>query len=230
MQSGASRLFTLFLLGAVGVGDLPQFQDVRNWGREDCLRVLTESPWAAKETSIRIVGGVGSGVQGEKEIYNTFYVRLFSARPVRFAYLRLLQLTGNLSEQRKRDLSELSRGADAKSVFERWIVVSVTFRCNDPREQARIERFFQTETTRTMKTRAFLSTDKHPRVELAAYYPPQNQLVGAKFVFPRYLGGEPVVTAEDRALVFEFDTPVSGPELRVRFEVPKLLVGGELEL
>ncbi|GAB4238776.1 MAG: hypothetical protein Kow00109_13310 [Acidobacteriota bacterium] len=219
----------LVCLAAVGSAswtstiDQPWAKPETDWTREECLRILTNSPWVAKDTTTQVVGGVGSGVQGEKEIFSTYYVRLFSARPVRRAYRRLLELqTGDSAS------GEDSAGED--TLFRDWIVISVTFRCNNPREQARIEQFFQTGTTETMKNRAYLTTPRHPRVPLAEYFPPQNPLVGAKFVFPRLVDGEPIVGEGDSFLVFEFDTPVEGPQMRIRFDLETLRINGRVEL
>src|SRR5262245_2057413 len=54
----------------------------RRWTLEEAVEILTDSPWARQETFTRVIGGVGSGVLGEKEIYNTFYLRFLSALPV----------------------------------------------------------------------------------------------------------------------------------------------------
>lgn len=203
--------------------DLPWVRPESSWSREECLKILTDSPWVAKDTTTRVIGGVGSGVQGEKEIFSTYYVRLFSARPVRRAYRRLLELEAGVPPE-----TDDPAGEDA--IFRNWIVVAVTYRCNNPREQARIEQFFQTGTTETMKNRAYLTTSRHPRIPLAEYFPPQNPLVGAKFVFPRFLDGNAIVGEDDDSLVFEFDTPVEGPQMRIRFDLEKLRVEGRLEL
>ena len=53
--------------------------------------MLNESPWATQTTFTEVVGGVGSGVRGEKEIFSTFYTRLLSSLPVRRAFVRVEQ-------------------------------------------------------------------------------------------------------------------------------------------
>ena len=113
---------------------------------------------------------------------------------------------------------------------EDWIVIALSFRSNDPRQESRIRRFFLSETTETIKTRAFLSTVRFPKLPIHAYFPPNDESVGAKFVFPRRLDGIPVVSPEDKSFAFELDTPGSGPQLRTVFSVPEMTTKGELEL
>src|SRR4030067_3720396 len=71
---------------------LPADEAVPNWPMAKAVEILNSSPWARHETFTRVIGGVGSGVSGEKEIYNTFYVRFLSARPIREAYARIQQI------------------------------------------------------------------------------------------------------------------------------------------
>jgi len=54
----------------------------RNWSLSEALELLSNSSWARQETYTRVIGGIGSGIQGEKEIYNTFFVRFLSAAPI----------------------------------------------------------------------------------------------------------------------------------------------------
>lgn len=222
------------LTGILGLGltlAVPD-EDYRHWTREQAVWILSDSPWMSRETSTRVVGGIGSGIQGEKEIYNTYFVRFLSALPIRQAFARIQQLQlgfDQLDEARKNELDKQFQGILNLDV-EKWIVVAVAFRSNNPREQARVERFFEGETMETMKTRAFLSTEQFPRVEMIAFFPPKEPTVGAKFVFPRFVGGTPIVKSDDKEIVFEFDTPGTGRELRARFAIADMIVNGELEI
>jgi hypothetical protein len=215
-----ASLFVFLGIFSFGAGD----PDFTSWSLEKAAGILNRSPWSKQETITQVVGGIGSGIQGEKEIYNTYFVRLLSARPVREAYARIRQIQlgyDQLSAAKKAEVdTDLARLLDLD--VENWIVVGVAFRSNNPRQQSSIERFLESETTQTIRNRAYLATKRHPRVLLEAYFPPRDWMVGAKFVFPRYLNGEPVVSPDDKEFVFEFDTPVSGPELRVSYSVAEL--------
>src|SRR5262249_12499637 len=145
-----------------------------------------------------------SGLLGEKEILNTFFVRLLSARPVREAYARIQQIRAGYDglspeEKRRIDASLLSV---LKLDTSRWIVVTVSFRTNDESTEIAVRQFFETQTTDSMSLRARLSTDRFAQVELAAYFSPVDEEVGAKFVFPRRVDGVAVASKEDQNVVF----------------------------
>jgi hypothetical protein len=169
------------------------------------VRLLNSSAWARQETFTRVIGGVGSGVSGEKEIYNTFYVRFLSARPIREAYTRVQQIQNGYDKwkpQEKRRFDALTKASLDLDV-DRWIVVAVSFRSNDPNEESLLRQFFESETASTLRNRVFLSTDSFSQVELAAYFPPKEEGVGAKFVFPRKIEGVPVVSQTGEQITFE---------------------------
>ena len=203
----------------------------QRWSLDKAVEVLNNSPWAKQKTFTHVIRGVGSGISGEKEIYNTFYVRFLSARPIREAYIRVQQIRygydSMLLKEKRRFESEQSHKLDLD--VSKWIVISVGFRSNDPNEESSVRRFFQSHTSMTMKTKAFLSTPACSQVEIAAYFPPMEESVGAKFVFPREYQGRPVVTKECSIVSFELlDIPEANSRFRTTFDVGSMIVGGRV--
>lgn len=243
----------IFLLGTVltvlAAGDPFSLEELQKWSLGHAVQILNASPWARTETFTRVVGGVGSGVSGEKEIFNTFYVRFLSARSIRAAYLRVQQIQhqyGRMSPREKKAFNEATRSTLEMDV-RHWIVVTVAFRSNDPNEESRVRQFFESEATESLRNKAFLSSDTLSQVELAAYFPPTEETVGAKFVFPRQIGDRSVVTRESKGLTFELlELPGADPEaesdggsgqnestggvLRATFDVQQMVVDGTLIL
>jgi hypothetical protein len=195
------------------------------------IQVLNSSPWARQETYTRVVSGVGSGVSGEKEIFNTFYVRIISARPVREALARLQQIQygyDGLPDEDRRRFDEYA-AADLLSGFGDWIVVAVSFRSNDPNEESNVRRFFQKQTPETLKNKAFLSTERFSQVRIHTYFAPRDEGIGAKFVFPRQVDGASIVSPKSKSVAFELlDVPAASPRLRARFAVKEMLINGQL--
>jgi hypothetical protein len=228
-------LSTVILLAyaAVSVGYNPPAQGYRQWSLEKAVEILNDSPWARHETFTSVVRGVGSGISGEKEIYNTFYVRFLSARPIREAYARIQQIQYGYDqmdpEQRQR-FDVLQRPALDLKVDD-WIVVCLGFRSNDPNEESSVRRFFLSQTAETLKTKAFLSTSSFPQVEIHEFFPPIEESVGAKFIFPRMIDGRPVVSEKGESLVFELlEVPGAEPRLRAAFFVEEMMQEGNLIL
>jgi len=197
----------------------------------EAVTVLNSSAWAKQETFTRVVSGQGSGESGEKEIFNTFYVRIISARPIREALARLQQIQygyDQLPSEVKGRFDDYA-AADLLSGFGDWIVVSVSFRSNAPKEESNVRRFFEKGTTETLKNKAFLSTEQFSQVPIQAYFSPRDEGIGAKFVFPRQMDGGPILTARSKSIAFELlDVPAASPRLRVRFAVKDMIVNGQL--
>jgi len=212
----------------VGQAKLP-VGDFRQWTLQDAVTILTRSPWAKQETYTRIVGGVGSGISGEKEIYNTFFVRFLSARPIREAYARIRQIQSNYDSLGAEDKLKLdmSLAPGLELDVSRWIVVAVGFRSNDPSLELRVRQFLEVQTTVSMRPRAHLSTVRMPQVNLAGYFPPKEDEVGAKFVFPRSVGGSAVLMGDEVAVSFELDIPGFDSDLRASFPVSEMIMNGE---
>ncbi len=169
---------------------------------------------------------------GEKEIYSTFFTRLLSARPIREALARVHQIRASYDKlpeaERKKLDSNLQSGLDAD--MSNWLVLTVTFRSNNIQLEKEVRRFFDKESAESLLDAAFLSTREFSQIRLAAYYPPQGDGVGAKFVFPRLIDGRPIVTRESPQILFELNVPGADPRLAVTFSVPEMLQNGELVL
>lgn len=106
-------------------------------------------------------------------------------------------------------------------------MLALAFRSNDPSIELRVKQFLEVQTTETMKGKSYLTTTHFRQLELTAYFPPREDAVGAKFVFPRRIGGLPVVFPEDDTLIFELSVPGFDPDLRIKFDVAKMLIRDE---
>ncbi len=202
------------------------------WSLEQAVEVLNESPWAKQTTFTEVVGGVGSGVRGEKEIFSTFYTRLLSSLPVRRAFVRVEQ---HVQDYDKLSLFEQAR-FDALAApgleldFKDWIVLAVSFRSNDPEKQREVDRYLEVSTADSLKNLAFVSTSRITQVRLSGYSPPRGDGIGARFVFPRRVKGKAIVGEDTETLVFELEVPNAEPLLSVTFSVKELKLGGEILL
>jgi hypothetical protein len=227
-----SALFALlFPFIAFSATSWTTLEPFHQWSLDRAVKVLNDSPWARQETFTRVIRGVGSGISGEKEIYNTFYVRFLSARPVREAYARVQQIQNGYDKMSlaKKQQFEAAQLPNLNMDVSKWIVVSVSFRSNDPNEESSVRHFFQSETVETLKAKAFLSTSLYPQVELSAYFPQHEESVGAKFVFRREIDGVPIVSKECPKVTLEL-MGVPGTESRLcsTFEVKPMIVGNQL--
>jgi hypothetical protein len=66
-----------------------------------------------------------------------------------------------------------------------------------------VRQYFVSQTTGTLRNKAFLVTDEFSQVRLAAYFPPVEDAVGARFLFPRRINGVEVVPLDGHQVTFE---------------------------
>ena len=226
-----------FLLGATHLAAQDSWPEpFEKWNRNQVSRMLSDSPWSQNQTLSSSLSGKNSGLQGEKEIFNKFTVRFFSALPVREAYVRMMQILNKYDEmvpEQRREFETRFKRALSLDVSDR-VIVALEFASNDPDANREMKRFFETARTETIKQSVYLISQHLNRVELREYFPPSSDGTGAKFVFPRTLNGQPLIAAGDKEVRFEFEVPLidrnggNRPKLLVNFKVPRMLYKGEL--
>lgn len=201
------------------------------WSRKNVLKMLNDSPWAEQYVRTRNLGGKGSGIGGQKELYDTFTVRFFSSLPVRHAYFRMLQILNdyeNMSEEQQ-SVFDQKFSRILQMDFSDQIIVALEFSSNDQELARSVDLYLRTKTRELVKQDAFLISDRLGRIEIEAYYPPSKDGTGAKFVFPRMVEGQPAVSEKDKQVKFEFNVPNYGRVL-VRKNVKDLTYNGKLEI
>jgi hypothetical protein len=153
-----------------------------------------------------------------------YHVRLLSAKPVRQAFMRVIELT-----QAKRD-EELLQGLRAfvERDFKDFIVVAVTVDATDPRYSAPVMQQLSSAAAGTLKNKTYLERKDGKRVFLMNYSPPIADGLGAKFIFPRIVDEKTFLTADSG--YFRFYSEVNNQiKLNVIFKMSDLMYDGHLE-
>ena len=258
----------IFLLVGGALAQKPQKSWVE-WSKKDAEKILADSPWSQTQTETDTsemffrpgVTNMGDTRARESEGQTNqatsvkFHIRLFSARPVRQAYVRLLELNQPQSEAAATE----KRRAWANLPASDSIIVAVACESSDQRYLRRITQSFSSAVTSVLKNSVYLERKDGKRLFLEEYIPPGKDLFGARFVFARTVDGQPFITANDSSLRFhgEYENLVTldsannppgqtsrgatrgsspiGPEssfkfkLDMKFKVADLLYDGELE-
>jgi hypothetical protein len=84
------------------------------------------------------------------------------------------------------------------------------------------------QSTAQLKNETYLTIKGGKRVFLLEYQPPRKDGLGARFVFPRNVDGQPFITLETDEVLFH-STLNAGPELNMRFKVKDMIFAGNLE-
>lgn len=61
-------------------------------------------------------------------------------------------------------------------------------------------------------------------MEIEAYFPPLEEAVGAKFVFPKRVDGQAIFGPDEKSFVIEVDFPEDAPDLWVTFPVTEAVL------
>lgn len=202
------------------------------WKRDQVLKMLNDSPWAGEVVAAFSLGGKDSGISGEKEIYISYTIRFFSALPVRQAYVRMMQIINDYdkmdSGQRSQFDQRFSRALNMDTSGQ--IIVAMEFGSNVRQLNMQIETFLKTTRSEFLKQRAYLISDRLGRVQMLEYYPPSPDGTGAKFIFPRQVKGQPVISTDDKEIKFEIVLPDLGDKVLFRKKVDKMVYNGQLEI
>jgi hypothetical protein len=153
-----------------------------------------------------------------------YHVRLLSARPVRQAFMRVIELA-----QKKPD-EELLSGLRAfvERDFTNFIVVAVAFDSSDGRYSGPALQAFGSATLGTLKNKTYLERKDGKRLFLLEYQAPINDGLGAKFIFPRVVD-ERQFLKDDSGSVRFYSEVSSQIKLNVTYKMSEMLYNGKLE-
>lgn len=202
------------------------------WKKAEINKMLGDSPWAKTQTTAEQVGGKGTGVAGDKELYNNIVVRFFSALPVRQAYMRTMQLMNNYDSKSEGEKAEIDAkfGRILKIDFSKTIIVALEYSTNDQERRMNVQRYLENTKVDQLKQSCYLISDRLGRVELQEYYPPSPDGTGAKFVFPRTVRDKPAVSPEDKEVKFDLYLSPVNQRVFVTFKVKIMMYGGDLAI
>jgi hypothetical protein len=212
------------------------------WSKKDAQKILDDSPWGQVQTDAdtsqmfysptqdpqRMGSSSNDGArlgQGatNQSVFVKFHVRFFSARPIREALVRLMEL----QQRPVNDVeAKLRRFAELKS--ESSIIVTVIFESNDQRYSGIAMQAFNSAITATMKNDSYLQRSDGKQLFLEEYVPPGRDGFGARFIFLREKEGQPFIRDKSGEIRFFAKYP-NGIKIDRRFKVADMMYQGELE-
>ena len=211
------------------------------WSEKEAQKLLDDSPWGQTQTFATQTSGSAPSASSSSRVFNTtqvnFRIRLFSAKPVRQAFSRIVELRqkGNVSPQLAEQLKAL-----ANADFPDYVIITVV--CDADQRTANFQEvtsILMSRTTADLKNNTFLEV-KGRRVYLQEYQPPRNDGTGARLIFPRLVDGKPFITPESGEIHFYSElsrpaistSPNSSSQsytLNQRFKVSAMSFQGKLE-
>lgn len=216
------------------------------WSAKDAEKVLNDSAWGQTQTEGTTssqpssTSAITSTTAARREDVNTkaaanvesgekkdpmsvhYRVRLLSAKPIRAAFVRKIELQGAPPEK----VAQLRTFVDRD--FGDYIVVTITMDGNDQKRMKPVAEELTSVDATVLKTTTYLERKDGKRVALMDYRAPIQDGLGAKFVFPRTLDGKPFIEATSGEVRFATEV---GKTVKIsrRFKVAEMVYEGKLE-
>ena len=217
------------------------------WSAKDAEKVLNDSAWGQTQTegqtssqpsqtsaitqttaarredqSTSAASRVESGEKKDTAMALHYRVRLLTAKPIRAAFVRLVELQGAPPDR----VAQLRSFVDRD--FGDYIVVTVTMDGNDRKRMAPALQEITAADTELLKNTTYLERKDGKRVALMEYRAPSTDGLGAKFVFPRSLDGKPFIEATSGEVRFATEVG-KAVKITKRFKVSEMMYDGKLE-
>ena len=217
------------------------------WSAKDAEKIMNDSAWGQtqtegdtssqpsstsaitsttaarrEDTNTKAAANVESGEKKDTAMSIHYRVRLLSAKPIRAAFVRMVELQGAPPER----VAQLRTFVDRD--FGDYIVVTITMDGNDRKRMGPVIQELSGADAIVLKTTTYLERKDGKRVSLMDYRAPIQDGLGAKFVFPRMLDGKPFIEANSGEV--RFSTEV-GKAVKIsrRFKVSEMMYDGKLE-
>ena len=244
MKTAFAFLLTFILLAPFAIdASQKEKKPWSEWTQKEAEKILNDSPWsqiqnetdttemffqptADPRTAPKAPNSDGRLAQGaSNQASNLKYgIRFFSARPVRQAFVRVMQLKQKDLPpdvvERMKSFAELE-STDA-------IIIAVTIEGTDKRSLGHVMQLFNSAVTATLKNASYLERNDGKRIFLEEYVPPGRDGFGARFIFLRRVDEALFITPQvsDVRFVTELGTDV---KLNMRFKVAGMMMDGKLE-
>jgi hypothetical protein len=227
----------LFLIPSLSASAQWDKKPYTEWSEKETQKMLNDSPWGRTQafsspvTLFRQMPNRGPAAEAGRSappnaIHVNFRIRFLSAKPIRQAISRMVELNtkGEISQELAAHLKSFTAGE-----FVEYIVITVS--CDARESGANIQEalsLLYRSGTAELKNNTFLETRGGKRVFLHEFQPPKEDGVGARFIFPRNLDGNPFITPESEQVRF-FTELSSNYRLDRRYKIKDMMYEGKLE-
>lgn len=235
-----ARMLLVMLFAAAFVvaaaGDDPWDGETASWDKKTADKILNNSPWArriptrvdyAKEDlrTHEATKRTGQFDRGEMQPTDFAIVWWWSARTPRRAYLRMLELNGNIVTPEDREgFAEAPMPNPAISVLGGGNMVDVSGMMS----------------AEELKAAAWLETPRSKKVmplDVKIFKDHKDKPERIIFIFPEQVEGQPLVTSQDKRILFRFKLPKSprqkiedAQQFEAQFEPKKMVARGTQDL
>jgi hypothetical protein len=230
MKRTVLRLFLYLLLFCTLYGQDIGKDSFREWDSRQVETLLSDSPWAGTVNyPAQERGDNRLSKDGERQFFDRFTIRFFSALPIRQGYVRKFQILNHYDGMSMEEQKVFDRKFhSALKNYSDLVVINLDSGSDNPDTRLEFQRQLKQVGLDQLKRSTYLMTDRFGRVEIIDYFPPAPDGTGAKFVFPRILDGTEILSAEDRQVRFEVWVPGTSHQIRHSWSISDMIVNGDL--
>ena len=216
------------------------------WTEKEAVRILNDSAWGQTQTEVgtaaepastsaitqttaarredQRISAATTVESGESKPRTTlnYRVRFLSAKPVRAAFVRMMELQGVNPER----AAELRTFVDRD--FGNYIVISLSVDGTDRKRLGLANEEINAAEEAALQKTVYFERKDGGRLFLSNYRAPSADGLGAKLVFPRVVDGKPFIAAgsSEVRLVLEIGKTV---KINRKFKVAEMMYEGKLE-
>lgn len=185
---------------------------------------ITSTTAARERNATNVTAAATSAQSGETKATPSLRlrVRFMSAKPIRAAFVRMIELQGAPAEK----VAQIKPFVDYD--FSNYIVVTINMDGDDKRRMGAILQELAKTDSATLKSVTYLERKDGKRLELMEYRAATDDGLGAKFVFARNLDNAPFLDANSGEVRF---VTALGNTIKInrRFKVSEMMYDGKLE-
>jgi hypothetical protein len=212
------------------------------WNERESQKILNDSPWARTQvftsaavsynTGISGTSGIGATRSGRPPdrptdaLHVNFRVRFLSAKPIRQAASRLIEIKkkGSGGDEMAEVLKNFASGE-----FLEYIIVAVDCDSDEAGNNAQeAKALLHRSGTANLKNNTYLEVKGGQKVFLQEFQTPKSDGLGARFIFPRMIDGKPFITPESEEIHF-FTELSSTYKLDRRYKTKDMMYEGKFE-
>jgi len=226
-------MFLAILLTAAGtVVGQKQLKPWKEWSKTDAQKVLNDSPWAhlqvdqdfQEPTPLTRPPDPSIDTRLKQNEGMTYGIRFFSARPIRQAFVRMIQL--QKKELPPATVTRLNTFAEVLS--EDSIIIAVTIENPDANMLGKAMQIVRNATTAEIKNRTYLERNDGKRIFVEQYTPPGADGFGARFIFPRMVDEKPFLSPDISTVRFVADLG-ENIKFNMTYKVKDMMLDGKIE-
>jgi hypothetical protein len=238
-----SACFVVILLASMAFAQ--KTKPWTEWTKKDIEKTLNDSAWgqtqsegssgqsssnesaitqvAAPRSADRQMNREGESGEAKPSTLVKYHVRFLSAKPVRAAFARMVLLSKTQPDETLTQQLQAFIDRD----FKDYIVVSVGLEVGNEKMAGPLTRAFASATTEELQKNVYLERKDGKKVFLIEYRAPVEDGMGAKFIFPRMVDGQPFLSENDNVRFFG----QLGEKIKVstKYKLSDMLYEGKLE-